>query len=245
MNSFNPASAPQKAFALLAGRRHHSCLHGNIVVSLGPVAALHPKTGYEELQSILVDPAIPPHLANLTKSPLGTPAANKHADWSSHAGTACLHMRCSWIDRKTVFSKTSSITASGVAATATVNPGRVFAMEISVQGCSEASQPLDTATPWKLAVPGESETWQLPQRGEAALRNRLSEQHLHLFICKHPRIRPSKMKPGHKPSQHVHFCTFSVDAKQDFTDKTPLGFKVLKTPHQPDPFSSEQPVNIF
>lgn len=70
--------------------RHHSPLHVNMVVSLGPAAPLDPKTDFEELQSIPLDPASRPAWPNSEKSPLGTPAANKQTGGSPSVASGLL-----------------------------------------------------------------------------------------------------------------------------------------------------------
>lgn len=147
-----------------------------------------------------MDPPLTSRLAYLAKSPPGTPAADRRRrTLLRYLWTVYFHMRCFRIDRikKKLLYETRNASSTGVAVMVTINRGWgwgvCFAVNISGLGCSEASQPLDTATPWNLAGPVRARSDSCHR--EAALCNRLSEQHLRLFVRKQPRIRRSSTKP--------------------------------------------------
>lgn len=122
MNSLNPASAPQETFALLADCRHqlptwkYCCL-------AWPCDTSAPKDWLWRASINTCGSYHPTPPGQSHKEPPWVPSSKHTRRLILPCRTACFHMRRFWFDRKTVFSKTSSLTASWVAATATVNLG--------------------------------------------------------------------------------------------------------------------------
>lgn len=91
MNQFSCTSERTLHYSLTTIQTSQfSSLHVNMVVSLGPAALLDPKTDFEELQSIPLDPASHPAWPTSEKSPLGTSAANKQTGGSSAVASGLL-----------------------------------------------------------------------------------------------------------------------------------------------------------
>lgn len=99
-----------------------SCKYGRLAWPCGPSG---PKDWFWRAAIDTSESCIPSRLANLRKEPPWDPS-RKQTDRRilvRRLWAACFHKCCFWIDRKTPSFKTSPITASGLAATATINPG--------------------------------------------------------------------------------------------------------------------------
>lgn len=171
--------------------------HTNMFASLSPAAPLDLLTDYEKLQSITPDPILPLCLANPAKSPRGC-LSTRQAQTDPRAGcgpvtSACRRLKS--IENSQNHEHPLSWWADWSCCCHHDQPVELF---FAMQICEVRVQWGITAARYccnlKSGCPCRESDVTFGGRREPRQRcvTRVSEQHLHLFICKYPRIRQTR-----------------------------------------------------